>query len=291
MGSYREVLDELVPAEVGRVSVDAGKALWLWGMAVPGVVIGVPAMTATTTVVSLALAFVTLCLGHSVGLHRGIIHRSYAANPIVRGALAYLAVLSGLGGPLSWVRIHALRDSWQNRKDCPRYFAYDHTLWQDFWWNLHLRFEPARGERSVEDEAGLPRELFEDRWLRFLEKTWPLHVAALALVVLATMGPAAVATCVCARTAAGLVGHQLVTYAGHTWGEPHFVIEGAKESGRNVWLLGVLSFGEGFHNNHHAFPGSARMGVRAHELDLGWCAVWLLEKLGLVREVRAWHRQ
>jgi fatty-acid desaturase len=291
MGSCREHLDELVPADVGRVSVDAGKTIWLWGMAVPGIALGVPAMTATTAVVSLALAFATLCLGHSVGLHRGIIHRSYQANRVTRGALAYLAVLSGLGGPLSWVRLHALRDHWQNRRDCPRYFAYDHTLWQDFWWNLHLRFEAASDAQREEVEAGLAPEIFESRWLRLLERTWPLHVLALALLIAATMGPAAVATCVCARTAAGVVGHQLVTYAGHTWGEPRFVIEGAKESGRNVWLLGVLSFGEGFHNNHHAYPGSARMGVRGHELDLGWCAVWLLEKLGLVREVRAWHRR
>ncbi len=290
MGKGREDLDELVPAEVGRVSVDAGKTLWLWGMAVPGIAIGVPAMTATTAVVSLALAFVTLCLGHSVGLHRGIIHRSYLANRVVGGALAYLAVLSGLGGPLSWARIHALRDYWQNRRDCPRYFAYDHTLWQDFRWNLHLRFAPANDAQRAEVEASLDPEIFESKWLRFLERTWPLHVLALAIGIAGALGPAAVATCVCARTAAGIVGHQMVTYAGHTWGEPRFVIEGARESGRNVWLLGVLSFGEGFHNNHHAFPGSARMGVRRHELDLGWCAVWMLEKLGLVREVRAWHR-
>lgn len=290
MGSWSRLLGQLVPAEVGRVRVDGGKVLWLWGMAVPGLVLGVPAMTATTGAVSMALAFVTLCLGHSVGLHRGVIHESYKAHRVTRGVLVYLAVLSGLGGPLSWVRIHALRDHWQNRRDCPRYFAYDHSLWQDFWWNLHLRFEPASDAKREAIEAGLAPEIFESGWLRFLERTWPLHVLVLALVIAATLGPATVATCVCARTAAGLVGHQVVTYAGHTLGRPRYVIEGAKESGRNVWLLGVMSFGEGFHNNHHAFPGSARMGVRRHELDLGWCAVWLLEKLRLLRDVHAWHR-
>lgn len=276
----------LVPPEIGRVRFDLGKTVWLWGMALPGLALGIPAVTAGAVAASLALAFATLCIGHSVGLHRGIIHRTYRAHPAVIGALAYLGVLSGLGGPLSWARVHAVRDYWQNQPDCPRYFAYDHSLAGDFLWNLHTRFEPA----DARAEARLPAGLLEDRWLRCLERTWPLHVLALALVVLAVGGPGAVAVCVCARTAAGLVGHWLVGYAAHVWGAQEFYIPGAKESGTNVWLLGVLSFGEGFHNNHHAFPRSARMGVRARELDLGWAVIRALEALGIVRGVTAWHR-
>ncbi len=282
--------EPLVPAELGRVRFDAGKAMWLWGMAVPGVIVGVPGLTARTFAASMAMAFVTLCVGHSVGLHRGIIHGSYRAHPITRGVLGYLMVMSGLGGPLAWVRVHALRDHWQSRADCPRYFAYDHSLLRDFWWNLHLRFEPTP-QSAARAEAKLPKWILEDRWLRLLERTWPLHVLALALGIAAVAGPAAVATCVCARAAVGIIGHQVVTYAGHTWGTPRFVNEGAKENGRNLWLLGVLSFGEGFHNNHHAYPGSARMGVRRHELDLGWWVIWLLERARLVHEVAAWHRR
>jgi fatty-acid desaturase len=299
----------LVPAEVGRVRVSWGKSLWLWGMAVPGLVIGAPTLTAATAALAMALAFVTLCLGHSVGLHRGLIHRSYRASPIVRGALAYLAVQTGLGGPLTWIRFHAVRDYWQNQPACPRFFSYDHSLLCDLHWNLHLRFEPATRHQSrarggdtdafadgagasgcheIDDRAmhRVPAELLQDRWLRYLERTWPLHVGALAALLWLTLGPAAVASCICARVAAGTIGHVIITYAGHRWGDQRFVIPGASDSGRNVWLLGVLSFGEGFHNNHHAFPRSARMGLRRHELDLGWCCIWLMAKLRLVRDVR-----
>lgn len=276
----------LVPPEIGRVRFDAGKTIWLWGMAIPGLALGIPSATPATLAVSLVLAFLTLCVGHSVGLHRGIIHRTYEARPVVRGALAYLFVLTGLGGPLSWARLHAVRDYWQNRADCPPYFAYRHSMARDFLWNLHLRFEPA------DDRADhrLPPDILRDPWLRFLERTWPLHVLALALAILAVLGPAGVAVCVCARTAASITAHWFVGYAAHAWGERRFEIPGATESGTNVWLLGVLSFGEGFHNNHHALPGSARMGMRAHELDLGWLAIRALEKLRLVRGVTAWHR-
>jgi stearoyl-CoA desaturase (delta-9 desaturase) len=271
-----------VPPEIGRVELDPAKMIWLWGMAVPGLVWGVPSLTGTTLAVSLGLVFFTLCVGHSVGLHRGVIHRTYHAGPLVRGALAYLFVLSGLGGPLSWARLHAIRDYWQNRADCPRYFAYDHSMARDFWWNLHLRFVPA----DSRCDSRLPPFVLDDRWLGFLEASWPLHVLSLTMVIQIALGPEAVAVCVCARTAAGIVGHWAVGYSAHKWGERRFRIAGARESGTNIWILGVLSFGEGFHNNHHAFPNSPRMGMRPGEFDLGWVVIRTLEKLGLVHARR-----
>jgi fatty-acid desaturase len=227
----------VVPPEIGRVRFDLGKTLWLWGMLVPGVVFGLASLTVETTVLSLTLGFLTLCVGLS----------------------------------------------WQNRVDCPRYFAYEHSLARDFVWNMHLRFEPS-DDRA---DARLPPDVLRDPWLRFLERTWRLHVLTSAALVLFFLGPAAVAVCVSARTAAGMLGHWFVGYAVHAWGEQRYVVAGAKESGRNVWLLGVLAFGEGFHNNHHAFPGSARMGRRAHELDLGWGVIRILSVLRLVRDVKA----
>lgn len=273
----------LVPPSVGRIRFDPVKSLWLWGMVVPGAVVGIPACTRANVAVSLALAFLTLCVGHSVGLHRGVIHATYRARPWVRGVLAWLFVLSGLGGPLSWAKLHADRDYWQNRADCPRYFSYEHSMARDFVWNLHLRFEPA----DARTQSRLPAGTLEDPWIRFLERTWPLHVLGLALVVLWTMGPGAVAACICGRTAAGILGHWLVGYCAHRWGDRPFAIPGAKETGTNLWALGVLSFGEGFHNNHHAHPHSARIGLRAHELDLGWLVIRVLAALHLVHDVRA----
>ena len=75
----------LVPSSVGQLRFDAARALWLWGMLLPGVVVGIGSATLASVCVSLALAFVTLCVGHSVGLHRGVIHRTYEAGPILRG--------------------------------------------------------------------------------------------------------------------------------------------------------------------------------------------------------------
>jgi len=191
-------------------------------------------------------------------------------------------VLSGLGGPLSWALLHAVRDYWQNRTDCPRFFAYDHGLLTDFGWNLHCRFE-ARDDRAL---SRLPAGVLEDPWLRFLEATWPMHVLALAALVWATLGPGAVAVAVCARTAAGIAGHWFVGYAADAWGDRPFSIAGARESGTNLRLLGIVSFGEGFHNNHHAYPRSARMGLRRGQFDLGWAALRAFRRVGLVQSLR-----
>ena len=275
-------MDPTMDPAIGRVRFDAAKTAWLWTMFATGA-LGVLVATPMALAVAGALHVITLCLGHSVGLHRGIIHRTYRAGPIVRGALAYLAVLTGLGGPLTWARLHAVRDHWQNQPDCPAYFGYKHSLARDFVWYLHARFEPAdrRAERR------LPSDVLSDRWLGFLERTWPLHVLGFALVVAALLGPAAAATIIGTRTALAFLGHWFIGYAAHRWGTRRHVIEGATESGTNVWLLGVLSFGEGFHNNHHRYPASSRMGMRWYELDLGYAAIRLLAALRLVRGVQS----
>jgi stearoyl-CoA desaturase (delta-9 desaturase) len=133
----------------------------------------------------------------------------------------------------------------------------------------------------------VPPEQTGDRWLRFLERTWFLHpLAAFALVAL-VFDVHVAATVVLCRVAITILGHWFVGYVSHTWGETRWELDGSSEIGRNNLLLGWLSFGEGFHNNHHAHPGSARMGFRWHELDLGWLAVRALAALGLIREVQA----
>jgi stearoyl-CoA desaturase (delta-9 desaturase) len=279
--------EPLVPANVGRVVFDPYRALWLWGMLLVTAVAALPAVTLGRTLVSLLLSLLTLCLGHSVGLHRGLIHRSYECGRVLRGLLAWLFVLSGLGGPLAWARLHAVRDYWQNRRDCPRLFAYDHSLARDFLWNLHCSFR-ARDARA---EARLPRDVLTDPWLRFLERTWPLHVLALGALLWLADGPGAVAVCLCARTAAGILGHWFIGYAAHVWGERRYAIPGARETGTNVWILGLISFGEGFHNNHHAFPGSARMGLLPREFDLGWLCLRLFRWFGWVRALQSVSRR
>ena len=84
------------------------------------------------------------------------------------------------------------------------------------------------------------------------------------------------------RTVVGLHTTWLVNSATHTWGSRRFV---TRDRSTNNWWVALLTFGEGWHNNHHAHPVSARHGLRWYEVDLNWYGIWALKKLGLARHV------
>ena len=88
---------------------------------------------------------------------------------------------------------------------------------------------------------------------------------------------------VCVRVVVGLHATWLVNSASHMWGSRRF---DTSDRSRNNWWVAILTFGEGWHNNHHAYPTSARHGLRWYEFDLTWLQIRALELLGLVKKVR-----
>lgn len=90
----------------------------------------------------------------------------------------------------------------------------------------------------------------------------------------------------CARVTAGVFGHWCIGYLAHNHGAMHHEVAGAAVQGRNIPLTSLLTMGECWHNNHHAFPGSAKLGVYKGEWDPGWWALVAFEKLGLVWNLR-----
>jgi stearoyl-CoA desaturase (delta-9 desaturase) len=175
-----------------------------------------------------------------------------------------------------------VRDHYQNAPTCPRYFGYSQSAFRDFFWNLHLRFVPRDPKKY-----GIPREDEEDPWLAFLERTWPLHVLGLFALVAALFGLRAALTVVFLRVSVSVLGHWFIGFLAHKYGYVRYELDGSPEIGRNLLVLGALSFGEAFHNNHHANPGSARMGEAWYELDLGYLFILAMEKLGFVWDVQA----
>jgi stearoyl-CoA desaturase (delta-9 desaturase) len=91
---------------------------------------------------------------------------------------------------------------------------------------------------------------------------------------------------VCARVSAGVVGHRVIGFLAHNRGVIVREVRGAAVQGRNVRLASLLTMGECWHNNHHAFPGSARLGLAVGEWDPGWWVVSGLRRVGLVWGIR-----
>ena len=229
----------------------------------------------------LALYWVTGCLGVTMGYHRLLAHRSFRVPRWLRNLLATCGALSCQHGPLTWVGLHRHHHHFSDTH-------HDHHNSRcGFWWS-HMGWmlftTPAM--------AAVPqftRDLHNDPWLRFLDR-WFLALQlplAMALYLLGEHlgvgGWSLVLWGIPLRLVAVYHVTWLVNSATHAWGYRSFATD---DESRNCWWVALLSFGEGWHNNHHAVPFSARQGLRWFELDLTWQQIRLLQALGLARGVK-----
>lgn len=261
--------------------LSACKSLWILGWAALWLV-GAPwATTASAVAVWAVSTAICLCLGHSVGLHRGVIHRAFRMHRTTERVLVWLAVQCGMDGPISMVSMHETRDGWQNRPEAPAYYAYRHGVVTDFVWYVLMTHRPQPGQWR----ATIPPEVAADPFYRWLERWWRWQTLPVAIGLFAIGGISWVVWGVAGRITTAVIGHWLVNFYAHTHGGLAFTLP-AGEEGRNNALFGFVSMGEGWHNNHHAFPRSARIGIAPGQLDPGWWTIQLLAWVGLVWDVR-----
>lgn len=266
---------------VGNISFSWKKIIWLYIMLLSIFFIDFNQFRLEDLILNFILLFLSVGIGHSVGLHRGIIHKSYNTSKYFRYISLYLFIITGLGSPLSWLKQHYFRDYWQNRKDCPRYFQYKHSLTTDYWWNLHLSFIPKNLDRY-----NIPKEDLNDPIILWLNKTWYIHYLLFMFILYLLIGFNSMLIATSLRTSIIILGHWYIGYASHKYGYSRHEIKNADESGYNDVLLGLISFGEGFHNNHHSYPTSAKFSMKWYEIDFGWIFVWGLSKLNVISEVK-----
>lgn len=258
-------------ASDGRVVWAPVKSLWNSAMIAGALVLGPMTATPGAVFLFLLLTYVTLLLGHSVGMHRLLIHRTYECPKWLERLLIYVGVLVGMAGPFGVLRIHDIRDWAQRLPDCHDFFSHRRSLWRDAFWQLHCRF--------VFDKPpvfNVEEEFLADRWLRAMDRTWMLHQAPVALLLYAFGGWPWVVWGVCCRVSVSVAGHWVVTYFCHNPGAGTWRVRGAGVQASNLSGVGFITVGECWHNNHHAFPESARMGLQPNQCDPGY---WVLSKL------------
>lgn len=254
----------IYPAK-GSLTFSWQKTAWFYFMLIPIYFIDFSSISIKIILSASLMTFITVGLGHSVGLHRGVIHKAYKTSSLLRNSLVYLFVLTGLGSPLTWLKLHYYRDYWQNRKNCPPYFAYQHSITRDFWWYLHLIYKTDNN-----NHYNIPKSDITNSWFVWLHKTWYIHNLALFVVIYFLSDFNTTLFLMNFRIFLIILGHWYIGYAAHKYGYARFEIDKAKESGYNDIFLGLLSFGEGFHNNHHGHPTSARFSHAWYEIDISW---------------------
>jgi len=271
-------INEGADALAGNVGTDPVKLAWVGSMLVLGTVGS--AMTISASAVALFVVFTgaSLCLGHSIGMHRRLIHRSFECPLWLEYLFVHLGVLVGLAGPYGMLRTHDTRDWAQRQPQCHDYFSHSQAWYVDLWWQV---FCSIRLDRPPVIE--IEPEIATDRVYQFMERSWMLQQLPWAVLFFAIGGWGWVFWGICSRVTVSIAGHWLIGYFAHNEGERDWDVEGAAVQGYNVPFTALLTMGESWHNNHHAFPGSAKLGVKPGQWDPGWWVLLGLEKFGLAR--------
>lgn len=271
----RMIADAQTSGVEGRVEWAPAKSLWAGGMVLAAVLLG--PLTATPGAVALfcVTAAVTLCAGHSIGMHRLLVHRSFKAHRWLEWALVYLGTLVGMAGPFGMVRLHDMRDWAQRQADCHDLHANRAPLLRDAWLQMHSRLILSHPPRFVMEQPAAGDPVF-----RWLEATWMLQQLPWAILFYVMGGLPWLVWGVPVRIAASLTGHWLVVHLTHRDGPQGWVVDGEAVQGHDLPAAAWLTFGEAWHSTHHAWPQSARLGVEPGQADPGWLLLRLFERLG-----------
>jgi stearoyl-CoA desaturase (delta-9 desaturase) len=246
-----------------------------------------------TALAILAVGYVLTGVGITVGYHRLFTHRAFETFPAVRYLLALLGQMGVEGDVVTWVADHRKHHQFSDRPGDP------HSPHADFGdgplealkglWHAHTGWIFSGVGRADRDRYA--KDLVRDRGLRLIARLFvPTVLLSLALPALAgwlLIGGwyGFVSGLVWGGAVRIFLLHHVtwsINSICHFWGRRRFE---SRDESRNVWWLCWLSFGESWHNNHHAFPSSAFHGLRRFEIDPGGWLIWTLEKCGLAWRV------
>jgi stearoyl-CoA desaturase (delta-9 desaturase) len=229
-------------------------------------------------IVSLALYWMTICFGISMGYHRLHTHRSYRVPLALEYFFAVCGTLTLEGGPIFWVATHRLH---HQKSDLPGdpHSPRDGAFWSHVGWILF-------GETNHNNTKVMSQyapDLAKHKFYVWLNNYHWAPILVLGAILFAFGGLPLMLWGVCLRVVVGLHATWLVNSATHMFGNRRFE---TKDDSRNSWWVALMTFGEGWHNNHHAHPTSARHGLAWYEFDASWIQISILKFLGIAQGVR-----
>jgi fatty-acid desaturase len=237
-------------------------------------------------IAAVVLYAIAINVGIGMCYHRLLTHRGYKVPKLVEYALACCGTLALEGGPIFWVATHRVHHQHSDHDGDP-HTPHDGTWWAHMGWII--------SGRALHSETALlgryAPDLTRDRFHMWLSKYhWvPLTTVGIGLGIGGFLfggwhlAISMVLWGVFLRVTLGLHATWLVNSATHLWGSRRFE---TRDDSRNSWWVALLTGGEGWHNNHHAHPVSARHGLTWYEFDVNYYGIWLLEKLGIAKKVQ-----
>src|SRR5690348_9978026 len=231
----------------------------------------------TNFFVAIFLYWVAGSLGIGMSYHRLLTHRGYKTTKWMEYFLTVCATLALEGGPIFWVATHRIHHKYSDQEGDP-HSPIDGTWWAHMGWIL-------MGKSMHHDTTTLARyvpDLAKDKFHVWLTKYHYVPMIVLGVILFAIGGLPFLLWGVFMRTVVGLHTTWMVNSITHMWGSRRFATRDL--STNNFWIA-MVTFGEGWHNNHHAHPVSARHGLRWYEIDINWYGIWALKTLGLAKNI------
>ena len=233
--------------------------------------------------VGLFLWWLAGSLGIGLGYHRLLTHRGFVVPKWLEYTLSIFGTLALQSGPLSWVTTHRIHHAFTETAKDP-HSPRSGTYWAHIGWIF-------RGTAQNQSWATMQRycpDFANDRFHQLLNKYYYIPLVVLAVVLFAIGGLSMVLWGVFLKTVIGWHFTWLVNSATHLWGTRRFE---TRDDSRNNGLIAALTWGEGWHNNHHAYPRSAKHGLAWYEIDINWAQIRLLEMVGLAKSVYAYEEK
>ncbi|MCH8834385.1 MAG: fatty acid desaturase [Proteobacteria bacterium] len=223
--------------------------------------------------VALVLHWLTAGVGVTLGYHRLITHRSFRAPKWLEYVLLFCGTLA-CQSPLEWVAKHRMHHHFSDTAEDP------HDINRGFWWaHVGWILHKLPCDRSM----GLyVKDIARDPVYRFFDRTMLLWQLALGIVLFLIGGLPFVVWGMFVRLVAVYHSTWFVNSATHSFGYRSYDVG---DQSTNCWWVALISYGEGWHNNHHEFPRSARHGLRWWEVDMTWWMIRGLRVLGLAKNV------
>jgi stearoyl-CoA desaturase (delta-9 desaturase) len=229
--------------------------------------------------VAIVLHWLFGSVGICLGYHRLLSHRSLRVPQWLEGVLITIGALAMQGGPIFWVGGHRKHHAFTEDADRDPYSARRGFWWSHIVWIL----KPQEHSFAYSQYSRYAPDLAKKAYYRWLDRYFVVLQVPLAIALYALGGWSFVIYGVFLR--AVLLWHStwFVNSATHCWGYRNF---DADDNARNLWWVSLLTFGEGWHNNHHSFPRAAQTGWHWWEIDITWHIIQLLEWVGLATKVK-----
>ncbi len=264
----------------GVVELDGASVFWNGGMLATALILGPLFFSWSAFALFIGTTAIALLLGHSVGYHRKMIHGSFDCPLWVERTLIWFGAWVGMAGPQGIIRAHDSRDWAQRQADCHPYFAHRSNPLRDAYWQIYCRIildHPPHFDF---------RRIGSDPFYRWLEKTWRWQQLPVAILFFIIGGWSWVVWGIAARVAICTHGHWLVGHLAHRRGPQSWLVSDAGVQAHDVPWAAILTMGEAWHNNHHAYPGSAKIGLTPGQSDWGFAFIRMLQRMHLVWDVQ-----